>query len=351
MPLNAVLLGGVRRTMHRLRIAAPAGGPRPDPPGARGRVVSRAGAAIAAALLLATLGESGRAQAADGVVSAGHLATASDFESVTAYWTPGRMRAAIRNSGDLAPTQTARASSRPAPAHLPGMKAIGRVFSVKPDGEPWACSGTLVDSPNGSVVWTAGHCIHTGRSGAFHTQLAFAPGYQPQATGNPTPYGLWPAFTSAVAGSWPRRGLRVERNRGGWRTSQFDMAGLVLARDPSGRPAADVVGATQNIRFRVRKARMVQMIGYPAAAPFNGEALMQCGPARTRTFRFAVNLFSIPCRLTHGMSGGPALIGVDASGVGTVIGEMAATDFRHMFVPFQGRESRRLYRFLTNTAN
>jgi len=222
---------------------------------------------------------------------------------------------------------------------------------VAGDGQSWSCTGTLVDSANRSVVWTAGHCIHTGRGGAFHTNLAFAPGYQPQATGNPMPYGLWPAFTSAVAGSWPRRGLALERDRRGWRTSQYDMAGLVLVRDGAGRAAADAVGATQHIRFRVRKSRSVTMVGYPIAPPYNGETLMQCGPSRTRAFRFAVNLISIPCSLTRGMSGGPALTRLNAAGVGTVIGEMTASDFRRMYVAFQGRESRQLYRYLASTSN
>jgi V8-like Glu-specific endopeptidase len=276
--------------------------------------------------------------------------------SVKAYWTPARMREALRNSGEShSPTLAwvAGAGARtPAPAHLPGMKAIGRVFSVKPDGQPWSCTGTLIDSPNRSVVWTAGHCLHGGRGGAFHTNLAFAPGYQPQATGNPMPYGLWPAFSSAVAGSWPRKGLSHDRHgRRAWRTSQYDMAGLVLVRDPAGRPAADVVGAAQHIRFRVRKSQAVRMIGYPVAPPYNGETLMQCGPARTRIFRYAVNLMSIPCSLTHGMSGGPALAGMDGAGIGTVIGEMTASDYRRMYVAFQGRESRMLYRHLANTSN
>ena len=265
------------------------------------------------------------------------------------------MREAIRNSGErrswALDSAAGFGSARPAAAQRPGMKAIGRVFSTKPDGTPWSCSGTLIDSHNRSVVWTAGHCIHTGRGGAFHTNLAFAPGYQPQLTGNPTPFGIWPAFTSAAAGSWVKKGITRENEVRAWKTAQYDMAGLVLARDAAGRRAADVVGKSQHIRFRVRQRRAVRMIGYPLAAPYLGEKLMQCGPSRTRTRRWAVNLLMIPCPLTFGMSGGPALTHVNAAGVGTVVGEMTATDFRHMFVSFQGRESRRLYRFLANTSN
>ena len=285
------------------------------------------------------------------VVASGD-ATTSAARSVAAYWTPARMRAAIRNSDDLRtePFAAVAGLARPAPAQLPGMKAIGRVFSVKPDGTPWSCSGTLVDSRNRSVVWTAGHCIHTGRHGAFHSNLAFAPGYQPRATGNPAPYGIWPAFTSAATGSWTLKGVTRDFSQKIWKTAQYDAAGLVLVRDSAGRPAVDAVGAAHHLGFRVRKTR-VRMIGYPLAAPYGGEILMQCGPSRTHTRRFAVNLLRIRCPLNRGMSGGPALTRINAAGVGTVVGEMTASDSVYMYVSFQGRELRRLYKYLDGISN
>jgi hypothetical protein len=144
---------------------------------------------------------------------------------VADYWTPERMREAIHNSGDEASAPVAQVAAHrragPAAAQLPGMKAIGRVFATKPDGTGWSCSGTLVDSRNRSVVWTAGHCIHPGRGGAFYTNLAFAPGYRPQSTGNPAPYGIWPAAASAATGSWTRRGVSRNGSRKVWKTAAF----------------------------------------------------------------------------------------------------------------------------------
>ena len=173
--------------------------------------------------------------------------SAGERQPAAAYWTPARMREAIRDASRSQPravTSVAAARGpRPAPSHLPGMKAIGRVFGLKPDGQPWSCTGTLVDSHNRSVVWTAGHCVHTGRGGGFHTNVVFAPGYQPQATGNPTPYGIWPASRVAVTGSWARRGVSVSGDPRVWRTAQYDIGALVLVRDLLGRPATDAVGA------------------------------------------------------------------------------------------------------------
>jgi hypothetical protein len=309
-----------------------------------------AGLTVLLAVCFATATASAREPA---VVANTATRAANTAQEAAAFWTPARMREAIRNSSEPRSStvaQTARAAgARPAPAHLPGMKAIGRIFSVRPDGQPRSCTGTLIDSPNRSLVWTAGHCVHTGRGGAFHTNFVFAPGFQPQLTGNPAPFGIWPAATWAAAGSWVAKGIPLETDRKGWKTAQYDMAGLVLGRDPAGRTAGDAVGGTHNIRFRVRKSRAVRMIGYPVAPPYLGENLMQCGPSRTRARRFAPNLRMIPCPLTLGMSGGPALIRVDAGGFGTVIGEMTVTDFSHMFIPFQGREARRLYRLLARS--
>jgi V8-like Glu-specific endopeptidase len=277
-------------------------------------------------------------------------ASADGTGPASAYWTRARMRTAIRNSSRAewsALASVSRASvPRPAPAHLRGMKAIGRVFGVNPGGQLWSCTGTLLDSPNGSVVWTAGHCIHTGRGGAFNTNVAFAPGYQPLATGNPTPYGIWPAARVAVPGAWARKGVSVSGDPRVWTTAQYDAGALVLSRDATGRRATDAVGAAQHIRFGVRKSRFVRVMGYPLAAPYFGETLMECGPSRTHKRRFAVRLRMIRCTLGQGMSGGPALMRVDAAGVGTVIGGMSLTDFRHIYIFPQGSAARRLYRFV-----
>jgi len=283
-------------------------------------------------------------------VATGSGAALDRTHPAAAYWTPARMRAAIRNSSGQESGVLASLSRpggpRPAPAHLPGMKAIGRVFGVGPGGRLWSCTGTLVDSPNGSVVWTAGHCLHAGRRGAFHTNVAFAPGYQPHATGNPTPYGIWPASRVAVPGAWARKGISAPGDPRVWTTAQYDAGALVLFPDAAGRRATDAVGTAQHIRFGVRKSRLVRVMGYPLAAPYFGETLMECGPSRTRKRRFAVRLRMIPCTLGQGVSGGPALMRVDAAGVGTVIGGMSLTDFRHIYISHHGGVARRLYRFV-----
>ena len=78
----------------------------------------------------------------------------------------------------------------------------------RPDGTDWVCSATLVDSANRSVVWTAGHCVHSGRGARPTRTFAFVPAFRPHAAGGPAPFGLWPATHWGAAVSWTLEGRR-----------------------------------------------------------------------------------------------------------------------------------------------
>jgi V8-like Glu-specific endopeptidase len=278
--------------------------------------------------------------------------TANASEAAREYWTAARMRDAIRNSSPPRVAAIAASRATPAPTQLPGLRAIGRVFSVLPDGSNYSCTGTLVDSVNRSLVWTAGHCLHRGRGSVFHTNVVFVPGYQPPATGNFAPYGIWPAAWIAATGSWIRRGFVGPDGTGSWDIPRFDAGVLVLSRDAAGRTLTDALGVSQHIAFRGRVRRSVRLIGYPTHAPYAGEQMMQCGPARARRRPWARKLRRIPCRLNHGMSGGPALMRMDATGIGVVVGPITAFDLRHgLYFSDNRGELRRLYETYTAHPN
>jgi V8-like Glu-specific endopeptidase len=279
-------------------------------------------------------------------------AARADAVAAHEYWTQARMREAIANSTPSAVTATASRRPRPAPTHLLGMRTIGRVFSVLPDGTGYACTGTLVDSANRSLVWTAGHCLHRGRRAGFHTKVVFVPGYQAAATGNSAPYGVWPASLVAVTGSWIAKGYTGPDFGGSWRTPQFDGGALVLARDAAGRTLTDALGVSQHIAFSRRVRGRVRMIGYPAHAPYTGEQLMQCGPQRAHRRRWAPRLYRVSCPLNHGMSGGPTIARMDSLGVGVVLGPITAFDGRRgLFFSENRGELRLLYRTYTGHPN
>lgn len=289
--------------------------------------------------------------AAAGPASAGASDIAASHVPPTSfdYWTAERMQDAIHNSSPSTLADAAREPT-PAPAQLPGLRAVGRVFSVRPNGENYACSGTLVDSANRSLVWTAGHCLHRGSPAGFHTNVMFVPAYQPQSTGNVAPFGIWNAREMGVPNAWARRGAADSRQA---YRPDVDGGVIVLARDAAGRTLTDVLGVSQHIAFPRRIRDKVRMIGYPLAAPYNGEAMMQCGPQRTQPRRGLKTVFGIRCPLGSGMSGGPALTDMDpASGIGTVVGPNSANDgVRRAYATVNRRLFKQLYRRFAARAN
>jgi V8-like Glu-specific endopeptidase len=291
-------------------------------------------------ILTAALAAAVAACAVPSTAAASDVVAARAAASPSGYWTPARMQDAIRNASphDIA----LAAGARPAPA-LPGMRTVGRVFSVQPNGENYACSGTLVDSPNRSLVWTAGHCIHRGKRGGFHTSVVFVPAYQPRATGQPAPFGVWRAAQLGVPRAWARLGRADSRKR---YRPDLDGGAIVLARDAAGRTLTDALGFSQHISFPHRVRSKVRLIGYPLAAPFGGEHMTQCGPQRARLRPGSRILHRIHCTLGQGMSGGPALRNMNTrTGIGTVVGPVTASDTaRLLHFTVNPRLHRSLYR-------
>jgi V8-like Glu-specific endopeptidase len=315
-------------------------------------------AALAAAV--ATLAGVGSAQGSAPGVASGPVvegAQASIASASARTWTAERMRRAeTRVAQSRQPRRKRRHWTRLNPAaklvttDLPGTRTVGRLFSRRPDGTDWVCSATLVDSANRSVVWTAGHCVHTGRGGAPHTNFAFVPGYRPQAAGGPAPFGVWPATHWGTSTSWTVEGDANHFRR--------DFGGVVLAKDGLGRPLTDVLGAAQHIAFARKAPTKVATFGYPALAPFNGESIYQCGPNRLgRTARVGgagPDPLGISCSQTAGASGGPWLRERDrATNIGTLVSVTSVKAFgrSRLYGPVLNSVARRVYGVLSNTPN
>jgi hypothetical protein len=187
---------------------------------------------------------------------------------------------------------------------------IGRVYGQYGPNTWYVCSGTVVNSPNSSIVWTAAHCV---LSPDFHHRppeaIYFVPGLQPSTVGNPQPYGLWRAVAWAVPKAFARYGDPRAANR--------DYAALLIARNAQGLTIGQALGGGERISFAYSAPRRVVALGYPAADKFSGnQSLIGCGPARVGR-RFG--MLRIACGATAGASGGPWLAGVGAGGVGTVV--------------------------------
>jgi hypothetical protein len=175
----------------------------------------------------------------------------------------------------------------PLNAGLP-LKSVGRLLYTNPNGEDKACSGTVVDTPNGSVVSTAAHCLDENGDRKMSTDVRFCPGYE-----NGAPFGCWHARALQVAEGW-------NGSTTGERNLNNDYGTVIVQRDDQKRLLKDVVGGVRLAFNREVKKQLFSVYGYP------DEVLQSCGP--TEGNRDLGGQLFIPCSpLGSGASGGPWL--------------------------------------------
>lgn len=200
----------------------------------------------------------------------------------------------------------------------------GAIFGTAPDGN-FGCSGTLVNSDNKSLVWTAAHCLYEGS--AYFTNIVFVPGYE-EAT---APYGQWEAATLHVTNSW----IQSQDPTGG-----KDFAAIVLKPNASGALAGDVVG-TRGIAFNQQPNEQLQSFGYPAVpqALFDGEHLHSC--ESTGSGRIFPKLIAMGCNMKQGSSGGGWVIRGEYVASNQSIGILGLPGLA--FGPYLGADALALY--------
>lgn len=280
--------------------------------------------------------------------------------TATAYWTRRRMAAArpadvatvaagvrqTRASGldaylhRIAPGRGASTLTVPGTPWAAGglvARTTGKVFfSLGPDD--YVCSGSAVDAPDRSTVLTAGHCVVDPETGTAATNWVFVPGYRDGVA----PYGIFTATHLAPTD--------------GWRTSQdfdVDVAFADVARNAAGQRLEDAVGA-QPLAFGAARGQAVSAFGYPAAAPWTGERLVQCaGVVRPDPTPSPSGDQGLACTMTGGSSGGPWFAAFDRrTGRGTVT---SLTSFSYsdapgvLYGPYLGDVAQALYTSVAST--
>jgi hypothetical protein len=165
----------------------------------------------------------------------------------------------------------------------------GRIFGFDPHQGPYSCSGTSLDTPSGSIVLTAGHCVVENRSWGHN--LIFIPAYDRRQR----PFGTFEAESAYVMPQWRRS-----------ENPDFDVAALKVKPNALGT-LTEAVGARGYETGRSRFSAF-QIFGYPAGAA-KGEELRTCltkglgsdpltdslgGPPTTPSF----------CDMSAGSSGG-----------------------------------------------
>lgn len=286
------------------------------------------------------------------------------------YWTDERVADAIENPLDTAlPSGPGANTPATGPRSLQGTRSlysgdrtrplgstIGRVLveGVKADGSTFvaSCTGTVVDTGNRSTILTAGHCVREPgrwvdangdgqqqedeyapiwRDGngdgveqdaeltprQWFTEISFLPGYDNRVR----THGTWHAASDSG-------GNPIVIVGGGWnllRSWAYDLAAFVVAPQ-EGKTVTDAVGGAQRYGAAVTDTPIaLQSFGYPAAAPppeFTGEVLYLCEgtPAigDSRDAQLGTGVLALGCDMTGGASGGPWIVGVDGTGIGTV---------------------------------
>ncbi len=234
----------------------------------------------------------------------------------------------------LAPSGSTRYASSKGPLPFVSMEIAdpsletyrthGVIFFSGPNGD-YGCSGTVVNSDNKSVVWTAAHCVFG--DGAFFTNVIFVPGYEEGIA----PFGHWEAATLHVAPGWTENEDPTQGN---------DFAAIVLNPNADGALVGDVVG-TRGIGFNQQPIQFYQSFGYPAVPTrlFDGEHLHSC--ESNGSGRIFPRLIAMGCNMKQGSSGGGWVI------LGEYVSSNQSIGIRGLpglaFGPYLGTEARALY--------
>jgi hypothetical protein len=177
-----------------------------------------------------------------------------------------------------------------------GASQNGAVFIVLPQGGLARCSGTSVNAPNLSVVFTAGHCVNSGGPGGewFDRKWVFVPGYRY----GQRPFGVFAAKWIDTTRQWRSSG-----------SENFDVGAAVVSRNERGQRLAAAVGGA-GIAFGLSPSQVFDVHGYPVAPPFDGATQQVC--VQTPFLGHDVLSFLLPgplnlavqCNVTGGASGG-----------------------------------------------
>ncbi|MZD06273.1 hypothetical protein GTW43_14395 [Streptomyces sp. SID5785] len=262
------------------------------------------------------------------------LREAKDYVNpiIDGLWDSDRMRDAGKNpdnevddndiSGDQGVTdptpKPVQAAGVATPYHGSAPYA-GKLFFDGPEGS-MVCSATVVTDPahpgKSNMIWTAGHCVHAGKSGGWYRNIAFVPSYndsgksaeqlQGASEKEVAPYGVWWGTWAQTSDQWIEQGGPT-----GGQGAPYDFA--VIHVDPekgsSGKSLEETVGSALPVNFNapaVPKISQLTAKGYPAAPPYDGQKLYQCAdkPGRLSLNGTDPTMYRIGCTMTGGSSGG-----------------------------------------------
>ena len=201
----------------------------------------------------------------------------------------------------------------------------------------YQCSGSVIDSPAGDVVLTAGHCVIDPESGAQARWIVFEPGYREEDA----PFGVFAATSFVTTPEWSSTAGTSDPDEAG------DLAMLVLAPNTkTGQSVEATVGALA-IAFEQSREQTYTQWGYPGESPYNGEILYSHTTPYAGVDPFyppAVRPIKIASDFTAGASGGPWTIGpASAPTVLSLTDYYYEGDPRHLYGAYFGSAARKVY--------
>ncbi|MFI6641272.1 trypsin-like serine peptidase [Streptomyces sp. NPDC050504] len=260
-------------------------------------------------------------------------------EDAARFWTAQRMRSATPVGGGAAPVGGgARTAPKPkasaAAAYLPdGIPTVGTVYFVGRDLATHSCTASVVHSPRGNLLLTAGHC-------GLDDKRAFVPQYRAGLAPARQPYGIW-----AVD-----RVFRDPRRTDFGPGSDLDFAFATVKPDGRGRGLESVTGANRLARA-AGYTNTVTVVGYPTRKNSPADRPVGC---RVETAPLpGYRQMRMECAGFHGgTSGSPWIANFDeATKTGDVIGALGGWNGgglldgsdRISFAPLFGDAAFRLY--------
>ena len=225
------------------------------------------------------------------------------------------------DNAPLPPTITAHEVR--APYTTGGRGITGKLFFFRKgeenSGNYYVCSGTVVQSRNRSLVWTAGHCLHDGKGGDWHTDMVFVPAFantsgdtniDPANLDAFAPLGVFPIRHAWTSQQW----IDTGDEHGGDLTHDYGVLevgrnGDGLTLDDALASAGPAAGKPVPILFNAPTVTKLSIMGYPAATPFDGMTQWACQADTVQLLNVAelgptAKEYRAGCDLTGGASGG-----------------------------------------------
>ncbi|KAA0016503.1 trypsin-like serine peptidase [Antrihabitans cavernicola] len=172
---------------------------------------------------------------------------------------------------------------------------VGKVF-FNQNGGSWVASAASIGN---NAIWTAGHVVHAGdnKPTGWSTNMVFVPGYKDGAA----PYGQFAVRQLSTRLAWYQHG-----NPGGL----YEDMGAGIADPLNGRTLSQTVGWL-GFAWNFDRNQVWTSLGYPAAAPFNGQRMFQdtAAYANDGSVPGSPATVGIGCSMTGGCSGGPWALG------------------------------------------